>query len=104
MSQREVSALTSRLRRLWNPDCVADAQGGVVVRIRVKLTREGRFASPPTLESARGEPADVAAASSRRALAAVEAGQPYAELEPDHFGAWRDMILNFNAKQACAKP
>ena len=104
MSQQELSALTSKLSRLWNPDCRAAAAGDVVVKVRMSLTQDRRLAAPPVLVWSSGAPEDVVASSARRALAAVETGQPYAELKPEHYAHWRDMIVNFNAKQACAKP
>jgi hypothetical protein len=103
-SQQELKALTYKLGRLWNPNCAADAPAGVVVRVRVRLTQNGRLESAPMLiERTGGTDPELQARASQRALSALERGQPYVELKPEHYASWRELVITFNARQACEK-
>lgn len=43
-------------------------------------------------------------AAANRALSAVGRGEPYTDvLNPAHYAAWRDIVVNFNAKEVCSK-
>ncbi len=104
LSGDDLSALTAKLIRLWNPNCSDDAGSKAVVRVEMKLAPNGRLAAPPQLVDravieAQGP---VVAASAQRALTAVQRGEPYSELPRDRYEAWKDIIVRFNAKQACA--
>ncbi len=104
LSGDDLSALTAKLIRLWNPNCTDDAGSKAVVRVEMKLSPNGRLAAPPQLVDravieAQGP---VVVASAQRALTAVQRGEPYSELPRDRYDAWKDIIVRFNAKQACA--
>ncbi|MEI9965143.1 MAG: hypothetical protein WDM92_10975 [Caulobacteraceae bacterium] len=76
------------------------------VKVRMRLTPQGWLAAPPELPDQRdiqssGDPILIAA--SQRALSAVGRGAPYTELNPQHYTSWRELIVTFNAKQACAR-
>jgi len=100
----EMGAVTAKLIRLWRPNCGAEGVGKVVVRVEMHLTQDGRLSGPPSLldrpvvEAA----GPVAQASAQRALAAVVQGEPYSELPRDRYGAWKDIVVRFDAKQACS--
>jgi outer membrane biosynthesis protein TonB len=101
LSGDAMSALQAKLNRLWNPNCGAESGTNVQIRINIKLATDGSLLQNPTLlsKTSSGASADVVAESARRALAAVRAGAPYAELPKD---GPHDLNLNFNAKRACA--
>jgi outer membrane biosynthesis protein TonB len=106
MSASEIDALRSKLEKLWNPNCQVEGAAGVNVKVRMRLTSQGWLAAPPELPDrgdiqSSGDPILIAAA--QRALSAVGAGAPYVELNPQHYASWREMIVNFDAKKACAR-
>ena len=41
-------------------------------------------------------------ASADRAVAAAARGEPYTELPKDAYESWKDIVVRFNAKEACA--
>lgn len=104
LSGDDLSALTAKLIRLWNPNCTDEAGSKVVVRVEMKLSPNGRLAAPPQLldRAILDAEGPVVAASAQRALTAVQRGEPYSELPRDRYDAWKDIIVRFNAKQACA--
>ena len=106
MSASETGAFVSKLEKLWNPNCKVENAAGIVVKVHIKLTPQGWLAAKPELVDSgdiqsSGNPMLIAAAT--RALSAVGAGQPYTELNPDHYAGWREMVVKFDAKQACAR-
>jgi len=107
MSGDERQGLADKLSRLWNPNCQVEAAAGVNVKVRFRLTAQGWLVGQPELASGGsvGSISDpVVAAAAARALSAVGRGQPYTDvLNPAHFADWHDMVVNFNAKEACAR-
>ncbi len=106
MSASEIAAFTSKLEKLWNPNCKVEGAAGVNVKVHVKLTPQGWLAAKPELADhgdIQSSGDAMLVASAQRALSAVGAGQPYTELNPDHYAGWREMIVTFDAKQACAR-
>jgi outer membrane biosynthesis protein TonB len=105
MSGSELGALKEKLGRLWNPNCQVEGARGIVVRVHVRLTAQGYVIGQPELVdrdkiNSSGNPILIAAAT--RALSAVGRGQPYADvLNPEHYAAWKDMILKFDARDQC---
>ncbi len=106
LSSSEIDALRSKLEKLWNPNCQVEGAAGINVKVHMKLTADGRLAVPPVLPD-RGDIDSsgdaILKAAAYRALSAASRGAPYTELNPEHYAVWRDLIVNFNAKQACAK-
>lgn len=106
MSASELGALNDKLGRLWNPNCQVEGGRGIIVRVHVRLSPQGYVIGQPELPDrakifASGNPVLIAAAT--RALSAVERGQPYTDvLNPDHYSAWRDMILTMDPKNQCS--
>ena len=97
-----MSALQSKLNRLWNPNCEVEGAAGVQVRVEMKLSSSGFLIGQPTLVSQAGSGVDasVVGASAQHALSAVKQGEPYTEIPRD---GPHDIILRFNAKQACQR-
>ena len=107
MSGDERQGLADKLSRLWNPNCQVEAAAGVNVKVHFRLSPQGFLAGPPELAgggqvSSISDPIQAAAAA--RALSAVGRGQPFTDvLKPEHFADWHDMVVSFNAKEACAR-
>ena len=104
LSGDDLSALQAKLIRLWTPNCTDEAGSRVVVRVELKLNPDGRLASPPQVldRAVLDAEGPVVAASAQRALVAAQRGEPYTELPRDRYELWKDIIVRFNAKQACA--
>jgi outer membrane biosynthesis protein TonB len=102
LSGDAMSALQSKLNRLWNPNCEVEGAAGVQVRVEMKLSPTGMLISQPILVSQAGSSVAgaVVAASAQRALSAVRQGEPYTEIPRD---GPHDIVLRFNAKQACQR-
>ncbi len=107
MSGDERQGLADKLSRLWNPNCQVEAAAGVNIKVHFRLSAQGFLVGQPELAgggqvSSISDPIQAAAAA--RALSAVGRGQPYTDvLNAEHFADWHDMVVNFNAKQACAR-
>jgi protein TonB len=98
VSQSDLLGLQQLLERLWNPNC--DVAGGSAVKLRVRflIDLSGNVLGRPDdggLEHS-GDP--VVAAAARRALDAVHEAAPYSQ---PYYG--QSIVVNFDAKEACAK-
>jgi len=105
MSASEIDALRSKLEKLWNPNCQVEGAAGVNVKVFMRLTPQGWLAAKPELKDKQQVESSgdaILIASAQRALSAVGAGAPYTELNPQHYSTWRELIVTFNAKEACA--
>lgn len=105
MSASEIDALRSKLEKLWNPNCQVEGAAGVNVKVLMRLTPQGWLAAKPELKDKQQVESSgdaILIASAQRALSAVGAGAPYTELNPQHYSTWRELIVTFNAKEACA--
>jgi outer membrane biosynthesis protein TonB len=102
LSGDALSALQSKLNRLWNPNCEVEGGANVQVRVEMKIGPTGFLLGEPSLVSQAGSGVSpgVIEASAQRALSAVKQGEPYTEIPRD---APHDIILRFNAKQACGR-
>jgi outer membrane biosynthesis protein TonB len=105
LSASDVNGLVTKLQRLWNPNCDVEGAAGINVKVRIRFNRNGTLNGPPELMDRSIDPsgAGLLSASAHRALSAVVRGAPYDELPADAYGDWKDMVVNFNAKQACAR-
>ena len=107
MSGDERQGLADKLSRLWNPNCQVEAAAGVNIKVHFRLSAQGFLVGQPELAGG-GQVSSIAdpiqAAAAARALSAVGRGQPFTDvLNVEHFADWHDMVVNFNAKQACAR-
>ena len=46
LSSSEIDALRSKLEKLWNPNCQVEGAAGINVKVHMRLTADGRLASP----------------------------------------------------------
>ncbi|MGH6737257.1 MAG: cell envelope integrity protein TolA [Methyloceanibacter sp.] len=96
MSINELDALRARISECWTPPPGGLGADDIVVRIRLKLNKDGTLEGYPTVANAGTSPFFQAAADS--AVRAVYQCQPYA-LPVEKYALWRDMILNFDPSQ-----
>jgi len=96
LSQSELDALRARLMALWNPPVGIKNPEDFVIRIRIRLGRNGRLTAPPAvLTRGRGTLFDSARDS---AVRAVYRGQPFDMLKPEHYDTWRDIEVTFDPR------
>ena len=97
LSQSEIDALRSRLAQLWNPPAGTLNPQDLVVKIRVKIGRDGKLAGPPmVLTSGHGSVFEAARDGAVRALFQA---QPYEMLRPDHYDLWKEMEITFDPRE-----
>jgi hypothetical protein len=100
ISQSELDALRQKLARLWTPPAGARDPKELVVVFRVKLNRDGRIAPgpwPQVVSSAGDSPLAIAARES--AGRALNRGQPYDMLKPEHYEQWKDIEITFDPRE-----
>ena len=98
ISANEASFLAGLMRqavsRCWNINAGLDGIQQMVVKVEVRLTREGRLAAPPRVTNNMASPVFRDAADS--AVRALVQCEPYV-LPPDKYeGGWEHMILTFD--------
>ena len=104
MSGDERQGLADKLSRLWNPNCSVEAAAGINIKVHFRLSAQGFVVGQPELAAGQNSSDPIFTASAARALSAVGRGQPYTDvLNAAHYADWHDMVVNFNAKQACAQ-
>ncbi|HZZ90111.1 MAG TPA: energy transducer TonB [Caulobacteraceae bacterium] len=98
VSQSDLVGLQQLLERLWNPNC--DVAGGASVKLRVKflIDLNGRVLGSPDVGGLDRSGDPVVAAAAIRAVGAVRRAAPYSE---PYYG--QSIVVNFDAKEACAK-
>ena len=96
LSQSEIDALRARLAQLWNPPVGARDPDELVVRVRVKLSRDGRLSGPPLVLTSGTSPLFMTARES--AIRALFRGQPFDMLLPEHYDQWKDIEITFDPR------
>ena len=96
LSQSEIDALRARLAQLWNPPAAAANPQELIVKIRIKIGRDGKLAGPPmVLTSGRG---NVFEAARDGAVRALFQAQPFEMLKPEHYDLWKEMEITFDPR------
>ena len=80
--------------RCWNINAGLDGIQQMVVKVEVRLTREGRLASPPRVVNSQTSPVFRDAADS--AVRALVQCEPYALPDDKYAGGWEHMIVTFD--------
>ncbi len=96
LSQSELDALRSRLMSLWNPPVGIKDPEDYIIRVRIRLGRDGMLSAPPqVVSSGHGQLFDSARDS---AVRAVYRGQPFDMLRPEHYAVWKDIEVTFDPR------
>jgi hypothetical protein len=104
MSASEIGALVDKLSKLWNPNCQVEAAAGINVKVRMRLTPQGFLAAAPEIVDKSQASDPLWAAAAQRAVSAAKRAEPYTDvLKPEHYTLWRELVVTFNAKQACGR-
>ena len=93
LSQNELDALRARLKQNWSVPPVAEK---VVIRMVIRLTPDGRLASPPQVMT-RGTGAAFEAVRDS-AVRAVMVSQPFNMLRRETYETWREIDIDFDER------
>jgi colicin import membrane protein len=93
LSQNELDALRARLRQNWSVPPLAEK---VVIRMMIRLTPDGRLASPPQVMT-RGSGAAFEAFRDS-AVRAVMVSQPFNMLRRESYETWREIDIDFDER------
>jgi len=98
VSQSDLLGLQQLLERLWNPNC--DVAGGSAVKVKVRflIDLSGNVLGRVDAGGLERSGDAVVAAAARRAVDAVHQAAPYSQ---PYYG--QSIVVNFDAKEACAK-
>ena len=96
LSQSEIDALRSRLMGLWNPPVGIQNPDEFVIRVRIRLDRDGKLSAPPQVLSTGSGVLFNSARDS--AVRAVFQGQPFDMLKPEHYETWKDIEVTFDPR------
>jgi colicin import membrane protein len=92
-SQNELDALRARLKQNWS---VPPAPEKIVISMRIRLTPDGRLASPPQVMTRGSGPAYEAFRDS--AVRAVLVSQPFNMLRRETYETWREIDVDFDER------
>lgn len=99
VSANDIAGLSQLLQRLWNTNCDADGGDTVVVPVRFTVDEDGRVVGRVSAGGQEASSDPVVFAAARRAIDAVHAAAPYAQI---YRGKAFKVI--FDAKKACSQP
>ena len=94
------ATLASRLVEAWNPNCQVEGGSRINVKVRFRLSLEGRVVGEPAVVGGdSGEP--LVRAAQDRAVRAILRLQPYDWMPKEALN--EVYVTNFNAQQACSR-
>jgi colicin import membrane protein len=99
ISLSELDALRQRLAQLWSPPAGAKDPQELVVVFRIKLNRDGRIAPGPWPQLVASGNTPHAIAARESAARALNRGQPYDMLKPEHYEQWKDIEITFDPRE-----
>jgi hypothetical protein len=99
LSMREIGSIKQQIERCWNVPVGVRGIETMIVKLRIRMSPDGRVSSVATEDRIRtlSDPSFRAVAES--AERAVRQCSPL-RLPPEKFQAWRDMIVTFHPKDA----
>jgi outer membrane biosynthesis protein TonB len=97
LSQSEEDAMRSLIEGNWLVTPGMEGLSGMVIKVHMKLDKDGNIIGQPEVESSGGSSSD----STRRALEggayrAVMKSAPFSTLPKDKYDAWNEVELNFD--------
>ena len=98
ISLSELDALRQRLAQLWTPPAGARDPQELVVVFRIKLRPDGRLAPGPWPQLVASGNTPLAIAARESAARALNRGQPFDMLKPEHYEQWKDIEITFDPR------
>jgi colicin import membrane protein len=99
ISISELDALRQRLAQLWTPPAGAKNPEELVVVFRIKLRPDGRLAAGPWPQLVSSGNSPLAIAARESAARALNRGQPFDMLKPEHYEQWKDIEITFDPRE-----
>jgi hypothetical protein len=100
LSASEMDMVREQIARCWNVPAGARDAKDLVVEIRVQVGEDGTVRTAQIVDSGRmGDPLYRAAAESARRAFFNPQCTPL-KLPPDKYATWKDMVVDFNPKDA----
>ena len=99
VSAGAIATLGAELQRLWTLDCDTAGRSDQPIKVAFRLGSSGNLIGTPEVLDQSSD--DVVKAAAGRAVRAVYAAQPMTNLPSGLYGP--RIVVNFNAKQACAQ-
>lgn len=96
LSASELDALRARLMALWNPPVGITNPEDYVIRVRIRLGKDGKLSAPPAVLTSGSGVLFTTARDS--AIRAVFRGQPFDMLKPEHYDTWKDIEVTFDPR------
>ena len=96
MSANEIDAFKAQVSQCWRPPTGGVGSGRLIVKLRIRLKRNGTLAASPKLLNSSDSPFFRPAAEA--AQRAIWQCQPY-RMPKTKFATWKDMILNFDPRE-----
>jgi colicin import membrane protein len=96
LSQSELEAMRAKLMQLWNPPAGVRNPEELIVKIRIRLKRDGTLADLPAVIATNSTPQGVIAREN--AVRAVLRGQPFTMLSPATYDLWKEIDITFDPR------
>ena len=90
--------MRQRLAQLWTPPAGAKDPQELVVVFRIKLRPDGRMAPGRGRNWWRAATARSRIAARESAARALNRGQPFDMLKPEHYEQWKDIEITFDPR------
>jgi hypothetical protein len=90
-----VQAVRTCIHSKWAP--TLKSPPNMIVKVRLRFNADGRLAEPPTVANQMDDP--TFRALSEIAVKAIRACEPF-KLPKDKYELWKDMVLNFDPREA----
>jgi colicin import membrane protein len=97
LSQSELDALRARLKECWNPPVGVDKNSNLQVILNVHFKPDGSVAGTPDVVS--GPASSIGPVMAESAQRALLRCQPFTMLKPEHYDAWKNIEINFDASE-----
>ncbi|MCO4317652.1 hypothetical protein M8997_010690 [Phyllobacterium sp. 21LDTY02-6] len=95
LSQSEMDALKGAIQKCWNVPAGAEDADGLLVTVKMRLTRSGEIEGTPEVSGSGSSPVQRAAVESARR--AVLRCAPYS-LPQEKYDTWADVTVNFDPR------
>ncbi len=100
LARNELSELIRRkVEGCWNVPAGAREADGLLVEIKVVLSRDGSVVRADIVDAARATADSFYRAAAESARRAVQICSPFRELPPDRYDIWQTLTLRFNPKE-----
>jgi len=95
----EFNAFRTRVSQCMTAPPGIEASSTLHVTLRVLFKPDGTLTSDPHVDIVEGEPITLGPALAESAKKALMQCQPFTMLKPEHYKEWKDLKINFDARE-----